>query len=402
MNVIPTNRTGRAEQFVDPVDALHQPDMRKLHEMAVTSFRRRSAEYDRACAMPEENIRDLFDHGWLTATVSKDLGGRGSTLDSDDPSTYLQAIRVTARGCSSTAHCLQVNNHTAWAVEAIGTEDQKERYLKPAFKKPFLASFVGSEPARRHMYIMSTKAKPAADGGYVLDGVKNYATNGPTMAYAIVFSSIEGVEDYLDNHLMTIIEPSMKGVRVDNDWYRPLGMRAAASPIIHLDSVRIPPENVFGEPGDYPRQRWQGKYHLGFAANYLGTSEGMYDWYREYIGRGGKAKNPLIQMRTGEMKVALDAAESVFHDAIRAWKTRTVVEAELLSMSAKYTAAHLALDFCQKITMAAGSTALFEEHPLGRMIRDVQTHILHAGHDRTAQIIGEAELGEQFDSTLQR
>jgi len=45
---------------------------------------------------------------------------------------------------------------------------------------------------------------------------------------------------------------------------------------------------------------------------------------------------------------------------------------------------------------------LFEEFPLGRAIANVQTHIQHAGHDRTAQIIGQAALGQEFDSTLQR
>jgi hypothetical protein len=45
---------------------------------------------------------------------------------------------------------------------------------------------------------------------------------------------------------------------------------------------------------------------------------------------------------------------------------------------------------------------LFDEFPLARMVRDLDTHILHAGHDKTAQIVGQSQLGEEFDSTLQR
>jgi alkylation response protein AidB-like acyl-CoA dehydrogenase len=71
-------------------------------------------------------------------------------------------------------------------------------------------------------------------------------------------------------------------------------------------------------------------------------------------------------------------------------------------MGAKYTAARVALEVCDKVTMVAGSTALFEDYPLGRAISNVQTHIQHAGHDRTAQIVGQAALGQKFDSTLQR
>jgi alkylation response protein AidB-like acyl-CoA dehydrogenase len=78
------------------------------------------------------------------------------------------------------------------------------------------------------------------------------------------------------------------------------------------------------------------------------------------------------------------------------------VEAELASMRAKSICAHAALEVSHSLLMLAGSTALFDEFPLARMIRDLNTHILHVGHDRTHQIIGSAVLGETFDSTLQR
>jgi alkylation response protein AidB-like acyl-CoA dehydrogenase len=391
-----------ATAFKDPVEALASPEVQELAELAVTRFRARSIEYDPPCKMPEANIHELFERGWLTATVSREMGGKGSNLLTDDPATYLQAIRVTARGCGSTAHCLQVCHHNNWTLEALATPDQKARYIKPQMQRPVLVTGIGSEPNRRHMYTMTTKAKPLDDGGYLLNGVKNYATNAPMVIVAIVFASLEGVDHWADNHLMTLIEPSQPGVEIDSEWYRPMGMRAAVSPLVRLTNVRVPPENVLGCAGDYPRQRWQGRFHLGFSANYLGVAEGVYDWFRQYITQKGKAKDPIVLMRTGEMKIALQNAEASFHDAIRAWKTKSVVQAELLSMGAKYTTARVALDICEKVTMASGSTALFDEFPLGRAIANVQTHIQHAGHDRTAQIIGQSELGDEFDSTLQR
>jgi alkylation response protein AidB-like acyl-CoA dehydrogenase len=388
--------------MIDPADALQSEKVQKLKQVAETDFRARADRYDRECAMPTEDIDWLFKEGWLTTTLSKEIGGMGSNLDTDDPGTYLQGIRMMARGAGAAAHCLQLNCHTLWMMEGLATEDQKERLIKPAFERPFMVSSVGSEPTRKHMYTMSTIAKPV-DGGYVLNGVKNYATNGPGMDLLVVFASLDGVEHYLDNHMMFMIEPDAKGMTVDNDWYRPLGMRGAPSPLVHLKDVFVPKENVLGEAGSYPRQRWQGKYHLGFAAQYLGVAEGMFDWYRDYVVKKGKGKDPIILMRTGEMRIKLDAAQAVFHDAIRIWRSdRSTEDRELLSVSAKYTCAHHALDISRSITQAAGSTALFEEFPLGRMIRDLTTHTLHAGHDKTAQIVGQSQLGETFDSTLQR
>lgn len=386
---------------IDPERVLESPEIKELGRLAIEKFRPRGRKYDPDCLMPEENIQELFERGWLTTTLPKEIGGKGSNLDSDDPVTYLQALRVIARGCSGTAHCYQVHNHTAWALHALGTPRQREKYIEPMFKRPFLGSFVGSEAKRKHMYMMNTQAK-RVDGGWIIHGEKNYATNGPTMGFAIIFVAIEGVENYLDNHMMVIIEPGMKGVSIDNDWYRPNGMRAAPSPVITLDNVFVPDENVLGAPGAYPRGRWQGKFHLGFTANYLGTTEGMYNWYREYAVKRGRAKDGITQLRTGEMKIALDAAAALFHKAIVAYKTKPVVEAELLAMSAKSTAAHVAFELSHKIIHAAGSTALFDDFPLSRYLRDLETHVLHAGHDRTAQIVGQSELGDAFDSTLQR
>lgn len=396
------NPQERNTGFIDPVEALNRPEMKELSELATTKFRARSRHYETECLMPAENLRELCERGWLTASLSKAIGGKGSNLDTDDPATYLQGIRMIARGCGSTAHCMQLNNHTNWMIETIGTEDQKERFLKPQLKKPLLVTGVGSEPTRRNMYVMSTVARPQPDGGYIIDGIKNYATNAPMMVGGVIFASLEGVEHWTENHVMVLVEPGQEGMEIDSEWYRPAGMRAAVSPLITLKNVHIPKKNVLGKPGDYPRQRWQGKYHLGFAANYLGVAEGIFDWCCQYMVQKGKAKDPLILLRVGELKVGLQQAAATFHDAIRSWKTAPVVQAELLSMGAKYAAARIALDVCDKVTGLAGSTALFEEYPLGRAISNVQTHIQHAGHDRTAQIIGQAALGLEFDSTLQR
>lgn len=389
-------------KMLDPVDALNTDKMRELERMAIENFRPRGRDYDAQSVMPMENIRELHEAGWLRATLPHEWDGMNSNVDSDeDPATFLQGLRMIARGCPGTAHCYQVTNHCGWAVHDLGTEEQHELFLKPMLSEPFLGTFVGSEAKRKHMYMMNTTAKKV-DGGYILRGEKNYATNGSALGFAIIFAAIEGVENYLDNHQMLIVTPDMEGVSIDTSWYRPNGMRCADSPVITLNDVFVPDSHVLGEPGVYPRNRWQGKFHLGFTANYLGATEGMYGWYLDYVVGKGKGEAELIQMRTGEMKIKLDGAASIFHDAIRAYRTKPIVEAELLAMAAKSIAADVAFELSHKIIHAAGSTALFDEFPLSRYLRDLETHVLHAGHDKTAQIIGQSELKQSFDSTLQR
>lgn len=381
--------------------SLESPLLKELNDSVLPKFRAREQKTHDEASMPMENLQDLWDRGLLTATVKREHGGLGSNVCSDDPATFLQGIRTVARASPGTAHCMQVQNHVAWAIDEIGTAQQREMFIAPMMKSMKLASFVGSEAGRKHMYVLKTTAK-RVDGGYIVNGNKNYATNGFENGLAIIFASIEGETEYLKSHLMVIIEPGMKGVKANHDWYRPTGMRACPSPEIYLDNVFIPHTHVLGEPGTYPTGRWQGRFHLGFTANYLGAIEGAYEWVLQSLKERGRGKDPFVQMRIGEAQTQLYGAQVVFENAIESWTKGDVQQAELTSMKAKSICAHAALTMSHSLIMLAGSTALFDEFPLGRLVRDLNTHILHVGHDKTAQIIGAAQLGESFDSTLQR
>jgi alkylation response protein AidB-like acyl-CoA dehydrogenase len=387
--------------MASPHTILERDEFRTLDQLARTDFRAWSIAHERDGKLPIENLTRIHELGLLHAAATSGNGGRDGSLLGRDPGVFLQAVRTIARGDSSTAHCYQVHNHTLWLLEELGTPQQRERFLQPLTSKFSLLASVGSEPGRTNMYVMQTKAK-RVDGGWRLNGVKNFATNGPLADYIVAFVAIDGVDDYFKNHMMVILEPDMPGITLSDDWYQPHGMRAARSSVITLQDVFVPDSHVLGEPGSYPKGRWQGRYHLGFAANYLGASEGLYGWYLDYIKGRGRATNAITQLRTGEMRITLDSAAALFNVAIESWQKSDVVASELISMSAKSAAAHAAFKLTQTVVHASGATAQFDEHPLGRYIRDLETHVLHAGHDRTAQILGQAELGEQFDSTLQR
>ncbi|MFG1378640.1 acyl-CoA dehydrogenase family protein [Xanthobacter autotrophicus] len=387
--------------MLDPEVVLTADTLKELDRHAVEVFRTRAAAHEESGSLPLENLKEIHARGLLHATVSRENGGLDGSLKGSDPALFLQLLRTICHGDASTGHCFQVHNHAFWLLENLATPDQVERFVRPLASRFSLLATVGSEPDRVDMYKFSTKAR-RADGGWRVTGIKNFATNAPAADLVIAFAAIDGVDDYFQNHLMLLIEPDMAGVTIEDDWYRPNGMRAARSSVIRLDDVFVPDLHILGQPGDYPRGRWQGRMHLGFAANYLGTSEGLFDWYVDYARARNKGANPLTQLRVGEMRIALDAARALFTQAIAAWGSGDVVAAELASMSAKSAAAHAAFEVVQKVVHGAGATAQFDAHPLGRFVRDLQTHVIHAGHDRTAQILGQAALGEVFDSTLQR
>ncbi len=372
-----------------------------LGRLAITEFRDRSAAHEREGTLPLDNLRAIHWLGLLHATVSHTNGGLDGSLRGSHPALFLQILRRICRGDSATGHCYQVHNHAFWTLENLATPAQMERFVRPLASRFSLLATVGSEPGRVDMYKFQTQAR-RVDGGWRVTGLKNFATNGPHADLIIVFVAIESVEEPLQSHLMLLIEPDMPGVTITDDWYRPNGMRAARSSVISLDDVFVPNLHVLGPPGAYPNGRWQGRFHLGFAANYLGTTEGLFDWYLDYAVRRGKATNPLSQLRVGEMRIELDAAQALFEHAITAWSREDTVAAELISMSAKATTARVAFTLSHAVIHGAGASAQFDEHPMSHFIRDIETHVIHAGRDRTAQIVGQAALGQAFDSTLQR
>lgn len=380
--------------------------LRRLDALAVSEFRDNAAIYEDEERAPLETLRKIHEIGLLHATPSRRHGGLDGSLLGDDPGLFVTALRTLCHGDAAAGHCYQLHNHAAWLIDALGTPRQIEEVLRPLTARFGLLAFVGSEPGRAsNRDPMQTRAR-RVDGGWLVNGVKNFVTNGTIADLIVVSVGVDGVPETADpsqRHLSIMVEHDAEGVTWDDSWYRPNGMRSARSPLLKLEDVFIPDARVVGEePGVMPRGRWHGRFHLGFAANYLGSAEGLCGWYLEYTRTRGRTKDPIVQLRTGEMRLKLDAASALFEAAILSWQNRPVVEAELISMSAKVNAAKAAFEISHIVLHAAGAQAQFEDKPLGRFLRNLEMHVVHTGHDRTAQILGQAALGEPFDSTLLR
>jgi len=220
----------------------------------------------------------------------------------------------------------------------------------------------------------------------------------------IIFASLKEGETPEQSHMMFIVPEDADGFTSDADWYDPIGMRAAVSPKLELDDVFVPEENVLGEPGSYVDQRWQGRYHIGFTSNYVGSLEGAYDFFCDYAQEIGADPYDTVQMHTGNIEVRRQAVESLFHDAIRTWRddSATLEEKELTALKAKKFASEAVVEMTNEMAQVAGTTSLFEKYPLSRYIKNMRIHSLHARHDITAQTIGKSNLDEDFDATRER
>lgn len=178
-----------------------------------------------------------------------------------------------------------------------------------------------------------------------------------------------------------------------------MGMRAAVSPTLALRDCFVPDSHVLGPPGNSVAQRWQAKCHLGFAAQYLGAAVGIFDALQEYLPQRGTTSDPYTQLHIGEIRVGIESARWMIYRSAWLWTQGNDPAAELYAMEAKHRSIDNAVQVMDRASQIAGSSAFLDDSRLARTLRDLRFHTLHEHLDRTASTIGQAYLGEDFDTT---
>jgi alkylation response protein AidB-like acyl-CoA dehydrogenase len=362
-------------------------------------FAPRAHALDVAAVTPLENMRDFFDAGLMGLTVSRDLGGMGSGVMGEDPLLYILAVEQTARYCLSTSHCIHIHCHGAHLVDQVGTPEQRERILGDVVKRGTMLNGTGSEPGRtaRGLYNLVTIAD-RVDGGYVINGKKNYASLGDAVAYNILFANLRDAPAP-DGLMVFMVPKDAPGLTIEEGSWNPMGMRAAVSPTLILENCRVDDRNVLGDPGFFPRDRWQSRSHLSFAAQYLGAAEGIFDFLKDYLPKRGTAGDAYAQLRMGEIRIGIDSVRWLVYRAAWLWQQKQIGDAELFSLVAKHRAIENAIDVMDKAAQIAGSSAFWADAPLARYVRDLRVQTLHENVDKTAVTLGKLHLGQQYDTT---
>ncbi len=349
----------------------------------------RAAQYDAEFAMPVEDIQDLHRQGWLLANLDKRRGGLGFGLHGDDPLSFFLIDEHLAYGNPSTAHCFQVHNNGLMMIDAMASDAQVKQWLAPTIERGALLPGAGAEP-----YGVAPTSAKKVSGGYLVSGTKHYATNA-SMAEWLWIGRV--ASDSHPKPIMFMLHKDTPGLKIDTEAWRPTGMRACVSPWLYLENCFVPEENLLGQPGQFLGENWMGKINFAFTANYLGSARAMYDWALAYIRERNGARDSYRQLRFGELKSMLDAARLILYSAVRMFKN-SPNEAMIAAHEAKWMAKETLEKIIWSTAEICGSTALFVKHPLERFYRDMHLHMMHGRHDIAAQIVGAAELGEEFDT----
>ncbi len=376
-----------------------QADLVARAREASREFPARARTYDAAAAFPRENFDDLHRAGLLALTVPEEYGGSGLWQPGRFLAYYL-VIEQIARRCSSTAQLLQVHSHAVGMIAGMGSPAQKARYLPEVVKAGALFASCGSEASVRQTGPEGFDAVLRPSGnGFTLSGSKGFASLAGASDYYVIWALAEGTRRMADGLVMVVVPKGAPGLRLENDWDT-LGMRPTVSWSLHLDAVPVEKEQVIGQPGDWV-QKDTRTFTLAFAANHLGTAQGVHDLVLEFVRvREDLKSNPVVQCQLAEADTLLASSQALVHYAAWLWEQGRNDEAELASMRALHQTKQTALTVTSRAFDICGARATFRSFPapLELAYRDVRTFTLHFREDRVLQMLAQAILGAPFHS----
>jgi alkylation response protein AidB-like acyl-CoA dehydrogenase len=348
-------------------------------------------ERDEAQKFPAEQIRMMGELGFMGMMVSEEYGGGGM-----DTKSYVLAMEEISKVDASSSVCMSVNNSlVCWGIEAYGTEEQKQKYLPRLASGEIIGAFCLSEPEAGSDATMQRTTAIDKGDYYLLNGNKNWITNGNSASVYIVIAQSD-------------IEKGHKGINaflVEREWggfvvgkkENKMGIRASDTHSLMFNEIKVPKANRIGEDGfgfKFAMSVLNGG-RIGIAAQALGIASGAYELSVRYakerktfgqeIGR-----HQAIQFKLADMATQIEAARLLCLQAADL-KDRGLPYAQASAM-AKLYASQVAMDVTTEAVQVHGGYGYVKEYHVERMMRDAKITQIYEGTSEIQKIIISREI----------
>lgn len=343
-------------------------------------------ERDNLQKFPAEEMKLLGELGFMGMMVDPKYGGSGM-----DTISYVLAIEEISKVDASAAVCMSVNNSlVAWGLEKFGTEAQKQHFLVPLAKGEKIGAFCLSEPeAGSDATSQQTTAIDMGDY-YLLNGVKNWITNGGTASTYIVIAQTHKELGHKGINAL-IIERGMEGFIVGAKEDK-LGIRGSDTHTLMFNDVKVPKENRIGEDGfgfTFAMKVLAGG-RIGIAAQALGIAGGAFELALAYSKQRkafGKEiyKHQAIAFKLADMATEIEAARLlVYSSALDKDAGRNYDQS---SAMAKLYASKVAMEQTVEAVQIHGGYGFVKEYHVERMMRDAKITQIYEGTSEVQKIV---------------
>jgi alkylation response protein AidB-like acyl-CoA dehydrogenase len=364
----------------------HQLIRETARTFAEEELRHNAAERDAKQEFPEDAVARLAELGFLGMMVPEEYGGAGL-----DTVSYVLAIEEISRVDASVGVIMSVNNSlVAWGMNEYGSENQKEKYLKPIASGKMLGCFALSEPeAGSDATNQRTTARRDGDR-YILEGTKNWITNGSVAGIALVMAATDraagakGISAF-------IVEKEFPGYTIGKKEDK-LGIRSSDTVSISFEECPVPAENMIGAEGfgfKFAMQTLDGG-RIGIAAQALGIAQSSLDASLKY-SRERKAfgvpiaEHQAIQFKLADMATNIQAARLLTLDA--AFTKDQGMPFSKKAAMAKLYASKIAVEASLEAIQIHGGYGYIKEFNVERYLRDSKITEIYEGTSEIQRIV---------------
>ncbi len=348
-------------------------------------------ERDETQTFPTDEIKQMGELGFMGMMVSPKYNGGGM-----DTISYVLAMEEISKVDASASVVMSVNNSlVCWGIEKFGTEEQKEKYLKKLSTGEIIGAFCLSEPeAGSDATSQKTTAEDKGDY-YLLNGTKNWITNGSTASVYIVIAQTHREKGHKGINAL-IVEKGLDGFTIGKKENK-LGIRGSDTHSLMFSDVKVPKENRIGEDGfgfRFAMETLNGG-RIGIASQALGIASGAYELALKYAKERKAfgveiAKHQAIQFKLADMATQIEAARLLCLQA--AYLKDTGQNFSKASAMAKLYASKVAMDTTVEAVQVHGGYGYVKEYHVERLMRDAKITEIYEGTSEIQKIVISREL----------
>jgi len=367
---------------------------RTAREFAREKVLPRAHDIDEQGKVPPELIREMASLGFMGIYVPESYGGAGL-----DALSYALVSEEINRACASTG--VIMSSHVSLVVDPLlhyGNDAQKDRFLRPLASGAKLGCFALSEPASgSDAAAMRTSARRDGDA-WVLNGTKNFITNGASAEIALVFAQTDanarqrGIAAF-------VVEKSTPGFSVGKLEHK-LGIRGSDTAQLIFQDCRVPATNLLGEAGGgfkIALSTLDGG-RISIAAQAVGIARACLEDSLAYAKQREAFGKKIVEFQAIQWKLA-DMATEIDAARLLVWRAATLKDRGqdhiLAAAQAKLFASDVAVRAARECVQIFGGYGYLTDFPAERHYRDAKITEIYEGTSEIMNLVIAEEILKQ-------
>lgn len=348
-------------------------------------------ERDEKHFFDREIVDAMGDMGFNGICFSEQYGGAGG-----DYLSYILAVEELSKVDDGVGVTLSATvSLGAWPIYAYGTEEQKQKYLRPIAEGKHMAAFGLTEPnAGTDAAAQQTVAVVKGDN-YVINGSKIFITNGGEAETYVIFA-ITDKSKGLKGISAFILEKDMPGFTFGKKEEK-MGINSSITMELIFQDVKVPKENLLGKEGEgfkIAMTTLDGG-RIGIAAQALGIAQGALDhavkYSKERVQFGKPiASNQAIAFMLADMATEIDAARLLTYRA--AYLKENGLPYSKEAAMAKLYASDVAMKVSTDAVQIFGGYGYSREYPVERLMRNAKITQIYEGTNQVQRMVISAAL----------